>query len=385
MKTVNFLTSHFIPENTACTNRVLAFVNELKKNYKINVICLTEKGKPQKESHRTLGENVEIYYVDQKEFSGKNFPLRIVYEIYHLSKLVKISNSLACDVVIATTPYMFMIPLVGFGVNNKKILDIRDLVWEYIEEKNLFRKAVKKTFRTVMKAGIKRFDHVVVTNEYESQLLENRYITNQVDIIPNGIDEERYEKLCTLQKKTDTPFTVTYIGNIGYAHNLKLLVSAAQELPDVNVVIIGDGMELEDIKNYASENAINNVRFTGKLQWDELKPYYESSSVLYSQLQKRLISAMPSKLYEYASTGLPILYGGTGHAVSFVQKLEHAVVIQPDSLPELVGAIKKMEHHDFAISEKNRAMIKESYLRNKTAIRMAGIVGKFTESKEEEK
>ena len=378
MKTINFLTSHFIPENTACTNRVLAFVHELEKNYKVNVICLTEKGKFHKKEMIVYSENTDIYYVNQKASSDKNFVFRAYYEIIYISKLVKKSNTLPTDVVVATTPYMFMIPIVGFGVKGQKILDIRDLVWEYIAEKSFAKKMIKKIFKIVMKSGIKKFDQITVTNDREKKLLEEKYITKKIDIVPNGISLERYEKLSKIDNKLNThPFTVTYLGNIGFAHNLKLLVSVAKELPDIKFVIIGDGMELREIKTYASKNEIDNVHFTGKLDWDEIKPYYEESSVLYAQLQKRLPSAMPSKLFEYASTGLPIIYGGTGYAVSFVNKLEQSIVIEPDDFLALKKAIEEMQDRTLKISEQNRILVKNNYLREISSKKFSQIVGLY--------
>jgi len=379
MKTINFLTSHFIPENTAGTNRVLALVDALSQHYKINVVCLTEKGKFQAKEKVSYSQNIDIYYVNQKASDDKNFVLRAYYEIVYISKLLKISKRLPHDIVIATTPYMFMIPLVGFGVRGKKILDIRDLVWEYIEEKNVVKKVIKKIFKFIMKPSIRQFEHIVVTNERERVLLTQHYTSGKIDIVPNGISLERYEKLSQIENQLDKhPFTVTYIGNIGFAHNLKLLVSVAGELPDINFIIIGDGMELEDIKKYASENKIDNVVFTGKLDWSEIKPYYEKSTVLYAQLQERLPSAMPSKLFEYAATGLPVIYGGTGHAVSFVKQLEQAIVIRPDNFSELKAAIEAMQKKSLKISEKNRILVKENYLRESSAEKFVQIVDHYT-------
>ena len=67
MKTINFLTSHFLPENTACTNRVVSLIKELEKKYKVNVIALTEKGKFQKEDKVNYSENIDIYYINQNK------------------------------------------------------------------------------------------------------------------------------------------------------------------------------------------------------------------------------------------------------------------------------------------------------------------------------
>ncbi|UPT76863.1 glycosyltransferase family 4 protein [Sulfurovum sp. XGS-02] len=379
MKTINFLTSHFIPENTACTNRVLSLVQELAKHYKVNVICLSEKGIIQENTKIVYSENVMIYYVNQAAFDGKNFFKRALNEIKYIIKLIKISKTLPSDITLATSPYMFMIPLVGFGIRGTKLLDIRDIVWEYLDEKSVVKKVIKKVLTLIMKLGMKQFDHITVTNIYELNLLSNKYaLSNNIDVIPNGIDRERYEKLITIKPATDISFTVTYVGNIGLAQNIKVLIDAAIQLPNVKILIIGDGIEADKLRNYVKNENVNNVEFTGKLAWDILEEYYEKSSVLYAQLDEKYISAMPSKLYEYASIGLPVIYGGVGQAKTFMKSLEHAVAIVPNNVNALVGAIKQKREEEVSIvSQRNRELIKEKFLREVAAKEVVRIVNEL--------
>jgi len=65
-------------------------VQELEKHYKVNVICLSEKGVVQKKTPVTYTENVVIYYVNQEAFDGKNFFKRALNEIRYIAKLIKI-------------------------------------------------------------------------------------------------------------------------------------------------------------------------------------------------------------------------------------------------------------------------------------------------------
>jgi glycosyltransferase involved in cell wall biosynthesis len=367
MKTINFLTSHFIPENTACTNRVLAFIRELEKTYKVNVICLTQKGEAQQNTKVSYSNQIDIYYINQKEYDGKNFFKRALYEMYYIFQLVKISKKIRFDMVIATSPYMFMIPIVGFGLKGPKILDIRDLVWEYLDGRGLVNRIIKGVLRFVMKQGIKRFDHVVVTNDYEAKILKDQYSIKNIDILFNGIEKSRYEKLIKIKLSKDTPFTVTYVGNIGLAQNIRTIIDAARQLPEVNFFILGPGVELQELKEYVQANKINNVTLTGKIAWYLLREYYEKTSVLYAQLDEKYVSAVPSKLYEYASVGLPIIYGGVGQAVKFVENLENALAITPNNVDELVDAIKQIEKKGAIISKRNRILIQEKYLREEAA------------------
>jgi len=378
MKTVNFLTSHFLPENTACTNRVLAYIKVLEKEYKVNIIALSEKGVKPKEEKIKYSENVTIYYVHQEYFDGKNFVKRALKEIYYIKKLINISNSLKSDIVMATSPYMFMIPLVGFLVKETKILDIRDLVWEYLDEKSLSKKIIKLTLKTIMMQGMKRFEKIIVTNEYEQTLLLNDYGLKNIEIIANGIDQERFKKLSSIQSKSSAEFIVTYVGNIGLAQNIKVLLDTAKDMQNISFYIIGDGIELEDLKKYAKELDLKNVKFLGKLDWNELETYYEKSSILYAQLDSKYISAMPSKLYEYASVGLPIIYGGVGQATTFIDKLENAIVVKPNDKQSLIDAIDALKNKKNTISQKNRTLIYQEYLRESSTNKIKNIIEKLT-------
>ncbi len=378
MKTINFLTSHFIPENTACSNRVLAFVRKLGEKYKINVICLTEKGSYQKHNHVKYNNNIDIYYVNQQNYDGRNFFKRAFFEIIYIHKLTKITTGLSSDLIIATSPYMFMIPMVGFRMKGPRIIDIRDLVWEYLDDRGIVKKIIKYTLKTIMKQSIKKFDHVSVTNDYEYNLLKKKYGIKNINIIPNGIERNKFKHLTSLHlNNQNEQITVTYVGNLGLAQNLMTLVKAAEQLPSIKFFIIGSGIEAVSIKNYIDRMGIQNIEMTGKLTWQELKDYYMKTSILYAQLDRKFISAMPSKLYEYAAIGLPIIYGGVGQAVTFVNQLENATIIEPNDVDRLVYTIKRLAKSPKYISDANRKLIEKYYIRENSSDEIVSIVDKI--------
>ena len=109
MKTVNFLTYYFMPENTAATNRVLAMVKELEKKYKVNVICTTEKGKPERTSKVEFSENTNVYYIDQKMYDGEKFYTRALNELAYAFKIAFKARTISADGYITTSPSMFLI------------------------------------------------------------------------------------------------------------------------------------------------------------------------------------------------------------------------------------------------------------------------------------
>lgn len=374
MKTINFLTAHFLPENSVGTNRVLSFANELSKFYQVNIICLSEKGVIHKEKKVKYAENITIYYVNQQNYNGKSFLKRAYYEITYSLKLIKIANTLSSDKTIVTIPFMFLIPLVGYGIKGYKLLDIRDIQWDDLSEKSLFAKMIKLILSAVMVYGIKKFNYITVTNPFEYQILYERYKIHNVQVLSNGIDRNRFE---TLSKKNILPnphFTVMYAGTLGIVQELKVLLNAAIQLKDVKFILIGSGSEVNSLKEYAKQFHLNNVVFLEKIEWECLVEYYTNSSVLYAQLNEDCISAMPSKLYEYATVGLPIIYGGIGQAKSFVESLENSITIAPNDVQALINAINIFKNMSNTISSKNRALIKENYIREEIATKILDVI-----------
>lgn len=379
MKTINFLTGNFIPENCAGTNRILALVKELEKKYKINVICISEKGK--KPNNFQFSENIKVYYIYQKEYDSEKFYTRAVHELYYAIKLAFKSNFFPSDIVIATSPQMFIIPAVAIFARGKKIIDIRDLVWEYIDARSLYTKVVKFSITKMMQYAIARYKYITVTNDHEYRWITEHVsgAKEHIEKITNGIEMYKFEELNALQPQEIKPFTLTYIGNVGIAQNIKVLVDIAKKIPDMQINIVGEGNKYKELKEYARQHQINNITFFGKVHRDKIIDFYRNSSVLFAQLDEKFKAAMPSKLYEYASTGLPIIYAGLGVARDFVDRLENCTTIDPGDVGALEKAIRKYKDAPVHISQKNRDFVANYFIREKQSRKMVDIVDRLLE------
>ena len=195
MKTINFLTSHFLPENTAGTNRVLSYVKELEKNYKVNVVCITERGKPQPQEKVSFSENIDVYYINQRDYNAEKFFSRALWEILFTSKLVTRANRLQSDITVATSPFMFIIPVLALLGKGKKIIDIRDITWEYIEGNSAFKRFLKTTISKLMQSSINAYDYVSVTNTFEQEWVIKNTKNRSIQQIANGLELSKFEEL----------------------------------------------------------------------------------------------------------------------------------------------------------------------------------------------
>src|SRR5690554_2707992 len=75
-------------------------------------------------------------------------------------------------------------------------LDIRDLTWEYLSEKNLLQRASKQLFRFLFQLTINFYRLVSVTNTTELVYVERRWKGNRpLLLVANGISLRQFNRL----------------------------------------------------------------------------------------------------------------------------------------------------------------------------------------------
>jgi glycosyltransferase involved in cell wall biosynthesis len=363
MKTINIIFPNYYKDHTAAHNRLRVYLNLLLKySYKVNLFTLS------REKYKKIEKcgDLTIYFVFQKKITKNNFFKRAYEEIMSSFNLIRMAKKIEADFNYLTIPSMFLLPL-GKSLKNN-IIDIRDIQWEYLDNK-----FIKKLLKNMMLISLRKYKKVIVTNEYEQKYLQDF----SPIVIFNGIEEFKYKKIINLNYKFNNE--VTYIGNIGIAQDLITLVKVARELPQIKFNIIGDGVEFDKIKNYIKKNNLKNVNLTGKLSWNDILKYYQNSKILFAQLKENFFTAIPSKLYEYASTGLPIVYGGKGEAINFVEKLENGYTFSPGDTKKCKLLIETILKKEIKLSNNNRTFIKENFIREKNALKLLTILEELRE------
>jgi glycosyltransferase involved in cell wall biosynthesis len=232
----------------------------------------------------------------------------------------------------------------------------------------------KRFFRRLARSRIGRFSSVIVTNPSERRYVKEELGVpeSKVTMVPNGISTKQFEVLAGVGKKDrkkEEPVVVSYVGNIGLPQNLIVLLQVAKEMPDLIFNIIGAGEDIERIRAYKNKNQISNAHLLGRVQWEEVPEIYSSTDILYAQLSPGFSGALPSKLYEYLSTGKFFVYGGEGQAPEFLKEFDNHLVVPPDNPDALKHAIEetiRSERHELH-SEGNVEGIRKNYLRETNA------------------
>ena len=82
---------------------------------------------------------------------------------------------------------------------------------------------------------ISRASGIFTTNKIEKEYFQNKLqgFTGFIDIISNGINLDRYKKISSYNLFDEKKCRILYVGNIGIAQNLSILIDAMSKLPHI--------------------------------------------------------------------------------------------------------------------------------------------------------
>jgi glycosyltransferase involved in cell wall biosynthesis len=304
--------------------------------------------------------------VPSNNLKSKSFFIRALNETLISFKLLVLSRRTTFDLNVITVPSMFLL-FFSFLLAPQKIhLDIRDLTWEYL----LKESTTLRLIRRFVNFNLNLATSISVTNRSEKLSLEKNYnCKSGLHLLTNGISQEKFNKLAFKNPSYNTNLTVSYIGNIGHAQDLKTLVDTAILRPEVQFQIIGTGVLLSDIKNYSESLNANNIRFLGRLEWDSLIDIYTHTDILYASLKPNYLTAVPSKLYEYFSTGKYVIFSGGGASLDFVKQFSNCKAVKFASARNISDIILeyKKSNNFRKLSCHDKQIVRKHYIREQVS------------------
>jgi glycosyltransferase involved in cell wall biosynthesis len=255
------------------------------------------------------------------------------------------------DLVLATSSRLMTAALgahVAKQVGAKLYLDIRDLFTDTMEDVfkgsplrvllPFFRAAEKRTFSAADKVNVVSAGFVPHIREISPKV--------SLSTFTNGIDEAFLGPDFSSSEHNDMPL-VLYAGNIGEGQGLHHIIpEVARALKDrVQFRIVGDGGRRQVLQNALNEAATLNVQVLNPVPRNQLFSHYRQANILFLHLNdfKAFRKVLPSKIFEYAATGKPILAGVDGYAADFLRELMPGVeLFKPCDVEGMLAGLERL-------------------------------------------
>ena len=196
----------------------------------------------------------------------------------------------------------------------------------------------------------------VVSPGFKRNLESKGVPPEKVHVLPDWADESIYRPVPpsdSLAEETGMArrFNVLFGGNMGLAQALHSVVDAAQilsQVPDIQFVFAGDGVDRVRLENMVNERGIGNVRFLGRQPPEQMPHLYALSDVLLAHFKRDPLFeiSIPGKVFAYMACQRPVLMASEGDAAEIVRSAGAGMTCPAEDPEALAGSVLSLYHMD---------------------------------------
>lgn len=361
------ITSYFPPETGAASNRIYALAEQLQShNYDVSVIAPLPNY-PQGKVHKAYRKK----FICKEEFQSIPVTRLYIFASKSVNKFIRLFSILSYSIVlffyilISKTPKKFIIqcsPLfVGFFAilaaklkGKRVILNISDL-WPLAGlEMGILSKGIYYDILESLEHFI--YKHAPIIIGQSEEILT--HVSTRVDTLNKQLFLYRnFPQFRLPQVTTETnkdEFKFVYAGLIGVAQGIEEICKQVNFPAHSSFHIYGDGPMAEDVKVLCQQNP--RIFYHGSLSRVELHATLMHYDATIIPLKNRIYGSVPSKIFEYAKLGLPILFFSEGEGADLVENLGLGVVQRSIDHKQLEHKIQLIVTGDLKLPSKEKVL-----------------------------
>lgn len=259
------------------------------------------------------------------------------------------------DLIVATSSRL-MTATLGAAIARQKqaplYLDIRDIFADVLPElfPGVRGKLLAQVFSRLERITLHHATRINLVSPGFLGYFSARYPLRTFSTFTNGVDDLFVQTSFwpDTHHEPTRPLKIVYAGNIGAGQGLeKILPALAERLANTACFyVIGDGSTLKELNEALIKRQVGNVELIAPMPRHTLIHYYRQADVLFLHLNdfKAFYKVIPSKLFEYAATGKPILAGLEGYSKAFtLRHIPNACVFAPADTDAAVAALARLK------------------------------------------
>lgn len=191
----------------------------------------------------------------------------------------------------------------------------------------------------------RRADHLITVCQALKDVLVDLGVSEpKTTVLRNGVDLDGFhpaERTQCRAKFDLKGFTLLSAGHLVERKGHHLIIEALNTLPDVNLIIAGDGEMRQALKGLAARNGVEDrVIFLGAVPHDELYRVYSAVDALVLASDRE---GWPNVLLEAMACGTPVIATNVWGAGEIVQSPVAGLLVDERSPQALSNAIKRLQ------------------------------------------
>lgn len=266
------------------------------------------------------------YFIWKKKSPGGQLMKKLFNMFGYFFYLKKINRQLSPEVIIAS--HWDMLLLSSLFKRKKQIL-----IYENLDIPSATSNFLVKTLRKIESFSMKNVDITVLASRFYEPLYKNK--KHEIVTLENKpIFTESL--LQHSERKKGEKLQISYIGGIRYLEILKNLVAAVKNNPKIDLYFHGEGHDLELIELYSEGS--NNVYFTGRYEYSEIKHLYDSSDIVWAAYPNKDYNvkyAISNKFHESMCYNVPCIFSIETCLADLVEDKRIGFTVDPYSIESI--------------------------------------------------
>lgn len=220
-----------------------------------------------------------------------------------------------------------------------------------IEEQNEFRGLVDRrgAHHVAERCFSAASSICAVSDRVREYLVSNFDVRDNIIVIPNGVDPDRFSEAFDSRQPRSSRFTVGFVGSLKPWHGVDGLVDAfaafLPHAPSSELLIVGDGPERPAIEaQIARLNIDDAVTLAGSLRPRNIPNALAMMDIgvaPYPKLVNHYFS--PMKVFEYMAASLPVVVTSAGQLGDIIKDECDGLLCEPGDIAALSDAFKCLQ------------------------------------------
>jgi glycosyltransferase involved in cell wall biosynthesis len=364
--TVLFVNRSYWPDAEATGQLLTELCEDLAPHFEVHVVAGQPNSNPTNEPFQPQGtehrHDVTIHRVRHARFLKRSLAGRCLNQLtFFLAAFWTTLTIPRPDVVVVETDPFFLAFLgtwLKLWRRCRSVVYIQDIYPDMAVALGKLREGiVTRCLRRLLLASYRRADRIVVlSHDMREALREQGLCESHIETLPNWVDTAR---IVPVKRQNgfragwgiDDKFVVMYSGNMGLSQPLDFVLEAADALrdrPQVEFLLVGDGVARQRLQDIAQQKRLPNVRFLPYQPREELARSLSAADLHLVTVDPRAYRLlMPCKLYAILASGTPLAAIAPRESELSRTVVEQRVglAVSPGDVAELTGAIRRALAH----------------------------------------
>ncbi len=216
---------------------------------------------------------------------------------------------------------------------------------------------------------IRRCDAVITVNDSIAGLLKKIYsLEKEVVVLRNFRKQTPLARSNLLRENLGIPPSariLIYHGNLSPDRGVEKLVDVAKQMPEVHVVMVGNGVLRDSLMKRARSEDVKNISFRDRIKQEDLMRYLSSADVGLHPIENTCPNnyySLGNKIGDYIMAGIPIAASDFPEMRKIILGEDIGVVFDPDDIESIVKALRSLLSSDaYEKKRRNVLSVREKY------------------------